>query len=186
MSREPRHGVRPPAGPWCARPRRVIELIERRLADARAHAERGRLADANARVLELRSGLVGHRPDDGEGLLRRSRASSSPRTFRPEPDRLDSLLRPADAGQAARDETRSGIAHLNGRNDWLQAIHLSAQAIADLAKISAASNGLACPEVRSAALAVWESRHRDRFTRWARRALAERHPVEISCAEGPS
>jgi hypothetical protein len=184
MTREPRHAVRPPADRWSARWRRVAELIERRLADARAHAQRGRLADANARVLELRTGLVGHRPSDGAGLLHRSRAFSCPRTAPSGSDHSDSSFHPDDAGRAAGHEARSGIARLGGRNDWLEAIQLSAQAIADLATVSAASNRPACPEVRSAALAVWECRHRDRFTRWARRALAERHPVESSRAEG--
>jgi hypothetical protein len=184
MSREPRHEARPPADPWCARSRRVTELIGRRLADARAHAERGRLADANVRVLELRSGLVGHRPGDAAGLLRRSEACSSPRTSPPGPDRPDLSVRPDDGGRVAGDVARSGVARLNGRNDWLEAIQLSAQAIADLAKVSAASNVPACPEARSAALAGWEARHRDRLTRWARRALAERDPVESPRAEG--
>jgi hypothetical protein len=135
MSRDPRHGERSPADPACTRSRRVAELIERRLADARAHAERGRLADANARVLELRSRLVGRRPGDRRG-------------------------------------------------DWLEAIQLSAQAIADLAVVAAAPSALARPDIRSAALAVWESRHRDRFIRWARRTLAERDPIESPHTEG--
>jgi len=184
MSREPGHEVRPPADPWCARSRRVAELIKRRLADARAHANRGRLADANARVLELRSGLVGHQPGGGAGLLRRPRASSSPRTSPPEPNRPDSSSRSEFAGRITGDESCLDVARIGGRNEWLEAIQLSAQAIADLAKVSAAPNAPACPEIRSAALAVWESRHRDRFTRWARRTLAECDPIEGSGTEG--
>jgi hypothetical protein len=159
-------------------------LIDRRLADARAHAERGRLADANARVLELRSSLVGCRPGDAAGLLRRSRASSCPRTTPDDPDRPGPLSRTDDAGRTAGDRALSGVARAGGRKSWLEAIQLSAQAIADLARVSASSDLPACPEVRSAALAVWEARHRDRFNRWARRALAERDAVPSSFAEG--
>jgi hypothetical protein len=184
MSRDPRHGERSPADPSCGGLRRVAELIERRLADARAHAERGRLADANARVLELRSGLVGRRPGDGAGLLRHSRDSAASRTSVSEPDRVDRSYRPDGTGRIAGSEPRSGITRLGWRTEWLKAVQLAAQAIADLATASATSNLPSWPEVRSAALAVWESRHRDRFTRWARGALAECHPVESSRAEG--
>jgi hypothetical protein len=183
MSREPRPEVRPPAGPGCTRSRRITELIARRLADARAHAERGRLSEANARVLELRSGLVGYRPGDAAEPLRRSRAPSCRRMA---PDDLDPSGPPRrvdDAVRTAMDEARSGAVRTIGRNAWLEAIQLSAQAIADLGRVSAADVP-ACPEVRSAALAVWEARHRDRFNRWARRALVGRHAIPSSFAEG--
>ena len=77
------------------------------------------------------------------------------------------------SGRPAVGETRAGIAPTGGRSDWLEAIQLSAQAISDLTAISAASNAPTLPEIRSAALAAWEARHRDRIGRWARRALAD-------------
>ena len=162
MSRELRHEVPCPADRRRGRSRRVTELVERRLADARAHAERGRLADANTRLLELRTGLVGRRPGDSTGLLRSGRASFSPRTAA------------VDPGRPAADEARPGIVPDGGRNDWLEAIQLTAQAIADLAKVSTASHAPGLPEIRSAALAAWEARHRDRIRRWAQRTLADR------------
>lgn len=52
-----------------------------------------------------------------------------------------------------------------GRHDWLAAVHLTAQAIAELRAIAAE------PPVAEA-LDAWEHRHRDRIGRWASQALA--------------
>jgi hypothetical protein len=126
-----------PADLWCAQSCRAAEMIESRLADARAHAEGDRLADAIARALELRSGLVGHGADAGAGRLRR-RASFRSANGPARDGSPGSEFRLDDAGRTANDEARSGITRLDGRNHWSEAIQLSAPAIAELAKVSAA------------------------------------------------
>ena len=184
MSRELHDEVPCPADRRRGRSRRVTELVERRLADARAHAERGRLADANARLLELRTGLVGRRPGDGTGLLRGGRGSFSHRTTVLDPGGFNASLHVDDAGWPVVDGGHPGIVPNGERSNWLEAIQLTAQAISDLATVSAASHAPGLPEIRSAALAVWETRHRDRIRRWAQRTLADRGLAGNSRAEG--
>ena len=153
--------------------RRIAEFVERRLADARAQAELGRLADANERLLELRTGLVGRSPGDAAGLLRDGPAPLRHRAASPLPSGLEPAPDRDASSRSAVGETRAGIAPAGGRSDWLEAIQLSAQAISDLTAISAASKTPTLPGIRSAALAAWEARHRDRIGRWARRTLAD-------------
>ncbi|MHB1559511.1 MAG: hypothetical protein ACYC61_18850 [Isosphaeraceae bacterium] len=54
-----------------------------------------------------------------------------------------------------------------GRRDWLDAVHLTAQAIVGLQAVVAGSSV-------AEALDTWEHRHRDRIGRWASRALSAR------------
>ena len=82
------------------------------------------------------------------------------------------------------DEAGPHIAPGGGRNHWLEAIQLTAQAISDLATVSAAPHALGLPEIRSAAIAAWEARHRDRIRRWAQRTLADRGLAGSSRAWG--
>jgi hypothetical protein len=173
MSREPHAEAQHSAGRSRARSMCIAEFVERRLADARAQAELGRLADANERLLELRTGLVGRSPGDAAGLLRDGSASLRHRAASPLPSRLEPAPGRDASSRPAMGETRAGIAPTGGRSDWLEAIQLSAQAISDLTAISAASNAHTLPGIRSAALAAWEARHRDRIGRWARRALTD-------------
>jgi hypothetical protein len=153
--------------------KRVTQLVERRLADARSHAEHGRLADANERLLDLRTGLVGRSPGDEAGLLRSARAPFRGRAATVRPSRLEPSFHRHEPDGPAETVAQADIAPTGGRTEWLEAIQLSAQAISDLASVSAASNAAARPEIRSAALAAWEARHRNRIARWARLALAD-------------
>ncbi len=136
------------------------------------HAERGRLAQAKERLLELRTGLVGHSPGDGAGLLRDASSPLRNRAAAHHPIGLDRPLHRDISGQPAAADTGRGVSPTVGRSDWLEAIQLSAQAISDLTAISTVSNSPTRPEIRPEAMAAWEARHRDRIGRWARRTLA--------------
>jgi hypothetical protein len=183
MSHELRYEVQSPAARWRAWSWRITELIDRRLADARAHAERGRFTDANARLLELRTGLVGRRPGDSTGLVRGGQGPFLHRTSAPDPDGFEPSLSVDDTDQPAVHEVYPGTVPSNGRNAWLEAIQLTAQAISDLARVSAASRAHRLPGTHSAALTAWETRHRDRIRRWAQRTLVDRGLAGSSRAE---
>ena len=168
MSRERHAETHAPAGRLHAWSMRIAEFIDHRLADARAHAQRGRLAQAKERLLELRTGLVGHSPGDGAGLLRDASSPLRNRAAAHHPIGLDRPLHRDISGQPAAADTGRGVSPTVGRSDWLEAIQLSAQAISDLTAISTVSNSPTRPEIRPEAMAAWEARHRDRIGRWAR------------------
>jgi hypothetical protein len=162
-----------PADRCCGWSGRIADLIASRLADARAHAENGRLADANQRLIELRAGLVGRIPGEGAGLLRDAQTSLRRRAIALKQGDSGSSMHWKDRDSIATGEGLVSTTPIGGCINFLEAVQLSAQAIFDLATVSAASSIPSEAEGCSAALAAWELRHRERIGRWTQNVLSD-------------
>jgi hypothetical protein len=158
--------------PWV---KRAHDLVARRLADARAHSQTGAPEVARDRLREIQRGLL-DAPRGSGGILRDARAelwnhaltgaAGDPRRV----ERLD------DGGYAAR------TIAIDGRDEWAELGELLADA------------GRALParlpeDLRSAAHAAWEGRHREVLSGWTTRTLSDaqmvlHHAVSRLVAEG--
>jgi hypothetical protein len=148
--------------PWTAR---AAELVARRVADARAHAESGRVSDAHARLDELRHGLLGARRNDSAGLLRDARAAFYRAAFDDHAP-LDPAIHQTDLGPSADDaEWIRTTPHFDA--DWLRLEAVLAEARGHLSQSAAATSE------RADLLAGWEARHRDRLTVATRGMLSD-------------
>jgi hypothetical protein len=143
---------------WSAR---AAVLIWDRLADARAHAQVGRVHDAGRRLGELQLGLVDGSSRNGS-MLGNARAAFYRNAFREEPHDLaiHQVIRPDAAGELV---ARS--APILGRDQH-----------ADLrAAIAAAGESLrrlAASMPAAEQFSAWEARERDRLTAQTRMALS--------------
>jgi hypothetical protein len=151
--------------PWL---KRAHALIERRLADARAHSETGRPDLARERLGEIQQELL-WAADSASGLIRDARASF----FRQAIAHHERFLDPAaidpdfpvtsfiDGEHAVRTVTAGG------RHEWNQLGALLAEA-----RTSLPVQGLA-DDLRVLAHAGWENRHREAIQGWTRAVLSD-------------
>lgn len=149
--------------PWRER---ALDLVARRLADARALAEIGRMDAAEARLDELRAGLAGGR---GTGLVPDARAAF----YRQAHGRAILAFDPAIHRELAPDPGGEAVAR-TGRIGALSAdVPAEARAHAAAAARELAAVAAAPGDSRGPALDAWEARHRAAIAGWAAGALSE-------------
>src|SRR5262249_41647126 len=132
--------------PWL---RRAHGLIERRLADARVHAETGRPDLARERLFELQGELLRH-PDATDGLLRDARATSYRQAIAHDGRFLDPAIADPDFASTTEAELAARTVPIAGRDEWAQ---LASQI--DSALLSLPPQGLP-DNLRGTAHAGWE------------------------------
>ena len=140
--------------PWVDR---ANGMIERRLADARLHAETGSLPTANARLSELAGSLSRH-IGDARGHFYRS-AFTQHRRIGLDPNVHDLTAAPTPEGEAAARD-----AEILGRNHFLDVLDLVSDAEAGLQSATLAGGG--------DHLGNWVHEHRDRLANRVRGELS--------------
>jgi hypothetical protein len=158
--------------PWVAR---ASVLIWDRMADARAHAQVGRITEAGQRLDELRLGLLDDQSRTGS-LLSNARAAFYRAAFREEPHDPDihQVVRPDPSGELA-----ARFSPIAGRNQY-QDLRAAITAAADgLHRLAAAAG----PERRQELLEDWERRERDRLIGQTRRTLSD---AQVALSEAVS
>lgn len=176
--------------PWLAR---AAILIGDRLADARAHAEAGRWADAEQRFDELRKRLLDDQSGAGS-LLSNARAAFYRSAFHLEP--FDPAIhqdgiRPEPAG-----ELTARFAAIGGANQYIEGRqvlerareslkHLTAVRTADrdVGQIRSPYTGMTWTDGWGPQFETWFLRHRDAITSHINGALSD---AQISLSEAVS
>ena len=141
--------------PWVAR---ATVLIWDRVADARAHAEAGRMPEAAQRLDELRRGLIDDQSGRGS-LLANARASFYRQAFHHHPfdPAIHDTVRPDQVGELA-----ARFSEIGGRNQY-QDVRQAIEDLGDgLKRLAAVLNGPNA-ELRREQLSSWERRERDRL-----------------------
>jgi len=154
--------------PWL---HRAAGLIADRLADARSHAEAGRVFEANQRLAELRRNLL----DDvsGQGsLLSNARAAFYRQAFHAEPfdGRIHRDVRPDPAGELA-----ARFSQIAGRNQYLDTrlkIEEITGSMRGLGAVQAAGIGYP-PDNWPARWDGWQKRHTEALTGHVHGALSD-------------
>jgi hypothetical protein len=155
--------------PWL---KRSLGLIERRLADARAHSEAGWPELARERLDELQGGLLSAAESAG-GLIRDARASF----FRQAISHHERVMDPAaidpDFPMSVFPEGEHAVrtVAVGGRHEWNQLGALLAEARASLPL-----RGLSA-DLSGVAHAGWENRHREAIQGWTRAVLSDSQMV---------
>jgi len=154
--------------PWLAR---SSTLIHDRVADARSHAEAGRVFEANQRLAELRRNLL----DDVSGsgsLLSNARAAFYRQAFHAEPydDRIHRDIRPDPAGELA-----ARFSLVAGRNQYLDARLKIEEVTGSMRGLGAVqATGLGYPPGNwPARWDGWQKRHTDALTGHVHGALSD-------------
>jgi len=153
--------------PWLARAGR---LIADRLADARAHAEAGRVFDANQRLNELRRDLLDDQSGAGS-LLSNARAAFYRAAFTAEP--FDgSRHRPLRPEPAAELTARFGL--IGGRNQYLDARLKMDEIVGSMRGLSSVqASGIGYRDgTWPARWDGWQKRHTDGLTSYMATALS--------------
>jgi hypothetical protein len=144
----------------------AADLIYRRLADARAHAEHGDLPTANARLQELRHGLI---IDLQEARVRFYHEAFAHHRNRLDPDVHQVDLRPDFHGDQA-------VRHAPILGRWLDSdvVDLIKDCEASLTTAALASaDSRTPPATRRALYSTWHSQQHEHLTAYANRQLSD-------------
>ncbi len=146
--------------------RAAHELVTDRLADARAHAEGGRLAAGHARLEELGSNLA--------DILGDARAGFYYQAFEEQRPWLDPLMHRVEFVPSKEGERIARLAQIAGRDQAADLANLIGHARAGLG-LTRAAHAHSDPDVRTAAYGTWEARHRSALQGFMRTSLSNAH-----------
>jgi hypothetical protein len=163
---------------------RAAVLISDRLADARAHAEAGRWADAEHRLDELRKRLLDDQSGAGS-LLSNARAAFYRSAFHLEP--FDPAIHADGIHPEPAGELAARFASIGGVNQYIEARQVLERARESLKHLAALRQGNLPTEGSaqfwSAQFDGWLRRHRDAITSHISGALSD---AQISLSEAVS
>lgn len=149
--------------PWLNRAR---GMVDRRFADARAHAAGGRLEDAQSRLDELTRSLSGHISD--------ARATFYRDAFKWHRSHLDPEIHLMDELPYADGEAVARLVKIGGRDAYADLGHLVDKAKHALAVAHAAADDHRVqPDLRDTILSAWEVTNRDGVHHFARSTLSD-------------
>ncbi len=159
--------------PWVAR---ATVLIWDRIADARAHAEAGRMDQAAQRLEELRRGLLDDQTGKGS-LLSNARAAFYRQAFHHEPfdPALHDPVRPDQAGELA-----ARFSDIAGRNQYQDLRRAIEEMTGILKRLQAV---VAQDANKSERFDVWQTRERERLIGLIGTALSD---AQVALSEAVS